>query len=731
MNFKVYIQHDQMDCGPSCLRMIAKHYGRQISIHKLREILNHNREGVSLNSIAEAAEKIGLRTMGARVSLDKLLHDVPLPCIVYWKQQHFVILHKVGKRHLWVADPSYGNIRYTKEEFLNHWVPSPKSIANSNGIVLILQPSPSFYHTTDDEEKESSKLDFVFDYLKPFRSSMIQLIIGLIAVSLIQLAFPFITQSIVDIGVYGKDLKFIYLLLLAQLFLFIGRLSVEGIRAWILLHISSRINISMISDFFVKLMNLPISFFDQRMTGDIMQRINDHRRIESLMTNGSLSILFSGFNIVVFGLVLTFYDVRIFGLFFVGTLLYLSWIILFMKKRKELDYKRFQKLGDDQSKVIELINGMQEIKLHNAERQKRWSWEYGQAALYRVSIQSLKLEQVQSLGANFINEIKNILLTFLSAYLVIKGQISLGMMLAISYILGQLNSPISQMVSFFYSFQDAKIALERLQEIHSKKSEEQNSTNLILTKVQQKNIQLENICFKYPGSAKYSLEKLSFIIPFGKTTAIVGSSGSGKTTLMKLLLQFYEPSAGSIKVGTYNLSSLQKKYWRSICGVVMQDGYIFNDSIENNIGIGDVFIDQNRLHRAIGLANLNKLIESLPLGLKTKIGNEGMGLSGGEKQRIYIARAIYKNPQIIFFDEATSSLDAKNEREIHNNLLAFLEGKTALVIAHRLSTIKNADQIIVMKNGEVSEMGTHYNLIEKRGEYYKLISNQLELAEAS
>lgn len=730
MKFPIYRQLDQMDCGPTCLRMIAKFYGRQMSIHTLRQVIQNTREGVSLLSIAAGAEKIGLRSLGARLNLTTLLSETPLPCILHWRQQHFVVLFKVNKRYLWIADPAHGSIKYRRTEFMELWGAAKKDEKQGTGVVLLLQPSQSFYNQEQESMTSISQFNFVSAYLKPYKNSVLQLIFALVAASLIQLAFPFITQSIIDVGVYGRDLSFIYLLLFAQLFLFIGKSSVEVIRAWILLHISSRIHISMVSDFFIKLMQLPISFFDMRMTGDILQRINDHRRIENLITNGSLSMLFSLFNLLVFGIVLFIYDIRIFFLFFLGSVLYLTWIILFMKKRKELDYKRFQRIGEDQSKIIELFNGMQEIKLHNAERQKRWTWEYGQAALHKVSIESLKLEQIQSLGANFINEIKNILLTFLSAYLVIKGELSLGMMLAITYILGQLNAPISQMITFFYSFQDAKIALERLGEIHSKKTEE-NQSLLILSEVKSKDLVLEKLDFIYPGNSTFSLRNLSLSIPHGKTTAIVGSSGSGKSTLLKLLLQFYEPSSGQIRIGNNSLTSIQKRTWRSFCGVVMQDGYIFNDSIENNIGIGESTVDQYRLQRAVRLANLHEFIESLPLGVKTKIGNEGMGISGGQRQRIFIARAIYKDPQIILFDEATSALDAKNEKEIYHNLNAFFKGRTAVVIAHRLSTVKNADQIIVLNKGRVSEVGTHLELVNKGGDYLELITNQLELAEAS
>lgn len=567
----------------------------------------------------------------------------------------------------------------------------------------------------------------MFQYLFRYKKFIFQLALGLLVGSVLQLIFPFLTQSVVDVGIQNLDINFIYLVLIAQLLLFMGQTSVQIIRGWILLHLSTRINISLISDFFIKLMNLPIAFFDTKMTGDIMQRINDHQRIERLLTSTTLDTLFSLFNLVVFGAVLAWYDLKIFAIFFMGSAFYIIWVMLFLKRRKDLDYKRFNQMSNEQSKVIELINGMQEIKLHNAERQKRWSWEFLQARLYKISIKSLALEQTQSIGSSFVNEIKNIFITMFSAKLVIDGQITLGMMMAISYIIGQLNSPIQQLIGFVYSMQDAKIALERLSEIHNKEDEENIEEQKITEVAIDENILLNKVSFRYMGSSEEVLKNLDLEIPANKVTAIVGISGSGKTTLMKMLLKFYEPENGEIKLGNTNLNNISQKTWRENSGAVMQEGYIFNDTIANNIAIGETVVNQQKLRQAVKIANIQDFIEQLPLGYNTKIGMEGVGMSTGQKQRLLIARAVYKDPKIIFFDEATSALDANNEKIIMENLDTFFKGRTAVVIAHRLSTVKNADQIVLLEKGKIEEKGTHEELVKLKGKYYHLVKNQLEL----
>lgn len=728
--FPFFKQADSRDCGPTCLRIISKFYGKSISLKEIRLFSETTREGTNLLSLSDAAEKIGFSTLGVKIDFDTLSSDVPFPCIVHWNKTHFVVVYKIkiknNKTTVYVSDPSYGLIQYNKEEFIKSWIGENASSSTDEGIVLVLETTPTFYKNDWEDEANKTSFSFLVKYFLKYKTLFLQLLLGLIAGSLLSLIFPFLTQSIVDIGIQNNNLNFIYLILLAQLLLFIGKTGIEIFRGWILLHLSTRINISIISDFFVKLMKLPISFFDTRMTGDIMQRINDHNRIEQLLTSSSLNTLFSLFNIIIFGVVLFSYNYQIFIAFFIGSMIYIIWILFFLKKRKELDYKRFAQFAQEQSQVIEIVNGMQEIKMFNAEKQKRWGWESTQAKLFKIHIKSLSLEQLQFVGGNFINQIKDILISFLSAKLVLSGNLTLGMMLSIQYIVGQLSSPLSQLVDFIKQFQDAKISLERLKEIHEKE-EENSHEQTLFEDIPKDDIEINDLFFKYSGSQDFIFSSLNIRIPYRKTTAIVGASGSGKTTLLKLLMKFYEPQKGEILIGNLNLKNISPRTWRDKCGVVMQDGYIFNDSIAENICIGSDNIDKFKLKKAVDISNIKDFIEKLPLSYNTKIGNEGIGISGGQRQRLFIARAVYKEPEYIFFDEATSSLDANNENIIMENLEEFFKGRTAIIIAHRLSTVKNADKIIVLDKGKVIEEGTHSYLTSLKGEYYKLIKNQLEL----
>ena len=727
INFPSYIQADAKDCGPTCLRIISKYYGKSISLQQIRNLSETTREGSSLMGLSDAAEKLGYKTLGLKIDFTTLIEDIPLPCICHWNKYHFVVIYKIDKTgKVYISDPSYGLITYSKEEFIRFWIGNNADENTEEGVILVLETTPSFFQNEFDENKSKASFSFLSKYLLKYKFLVIQLAVGLLAGSLLSLIFPFLTQSIVDVGIQNQDLNFIYLVLLAQIMLFIGRTGLEVIRSWILLHLSARINISIISDFFIKLMKLPISFFDTRMTGDIMQRINDHHRIEQLLTTSSLNTLFSLVNLIIFSIILLFYDYRLFIVYLVGAVCYIGWILFFLKRRKELDYKRFSQVSQEQSKVIELINGMQEIKLQNAEKQKRWNWEFVQVKLFKVNIKSLSLEQWQSVGGNFINQMKDILVSFLSAKLVLSGNLTLGMMLSVQYIIGQLNSPLLQLVDFIRQTQDAKISLERLGEIHDKEDEE-NTEEQYATEIPQTDIEIENVSFRYIGSDQFVFENLNLTIPYQKTTAIVGASGSGKTTLLKLLMKFYEPNTGEIKLGNTNIKNISPRFWREHCGVVMQDGYVFNDTIAENIAVGEDYIDKQKLRKAVEIANIKDFIEELPLSYNTKIGNEGIGISGGQKQRLFIARAVYKSPEYIFFDEATSALDANNERIIMENLEQFFKGKTAIVIAHRLSTVKHADKIIVLDKGKVVEEGTHTELVAKKGEYYRLVKNQLEL----
>ncbi len=725
--FPFYKQPDTKDCGPTCLRIVSKYYGKTIPLQQIRNLSETTREGSSLLGLSDAAENLGFRSLGVQIDFSTLVEEVPLPCIVHWNKQHFVVVYKIDKTgKIYISDPSYGLITYEKQEFIKFWIGENADENTEEGIALLLETTPSFFKNEFDEQESKASFSFLSRYLFKYKSLVFQLAIGLLAGSLMSLILPFLTQSIVDVGIQNQDLNFIYLVLIAQVMLFLGKMGIEVIRSWILLHLSTRINISIISDFFIKLMKLPISFFDTRMTGDIMQRINDHHRIEQLLTNSSLNTLFSLVNLIIFSIVLLFYDYRLFLVYVIGAVLYVVWITFFLKKRKELDYKRFSQVSQEQSKVIELINGMQEIKMHNAEKQKRWGWEFLQVKLFKIQIKSLSLEQWQSVGGNFINQMKDIFVSFLSAKLVLEGNLTLGMMLSVQYIIGQLNSPLMQLIDFIKQTQDAKISLERLGEIHDKEDEE-NADEQYTSEIPHQDIEVRNLSFRYIGSDAFVFENLTLRIPYQKTTAIVGASGSGKTTLLKLLMKFYEPNEGEIKLGNTNLKNISPRTWRDHCGVVMQEGYVFNDTIAQNIAVGEDYIDKNKLRKAVEIANIKDFVEGLPLSYNTKIGNEGVGVSGGQRQRLFIARAVYKSPEYIFFDEATSALDANNEKIIMENLENFFKGKTAIVIAHRLSTVKHADKILVLDRGKVVEEGNHSELVVKKGEYYRLVKNQLEL----
>ena len=727
--FPTYIQADSKDCGPTCLKIVSKFYGKTLNIQQLREFSETTREGSNLLFLSDAAEKIGFRTLGVKLNVESL-EDAPLPCILHWNKEHYVVLYDIRKGNYHISDPGFGLLSYNKEEFIKFWIGNNADGKTAEGIALLMEPTPKFNQSEfEKEEKRSLGFGILYQYLWRYKSFLIQLSIGLLAGSLLQLIFPFLTQSIVDIGIQNQNIGFIYLILFAQLFLFAGRTSLELIRSWILLHLSTRINISLISDFFIKLMNLPISFFDVRMTGDIMQRISDHRRIERILTTSSLNVVFSVINMFIMGGVLAYFNLQIFFVFFGGSLLYFGWITLFLKRREELDYKRFSEISQEQSKVMELINGMQEIKLHNAEKQKRWGWEYVQARLFRVSMKGLVLEQTQSIGSSVINELKNIFIIFICAKLAMtnEGGFTIGSMMAVSSIVGSLDGPITQLIGFVRELQDAKISLARLSEIHDKEDEIQQEEFQMHEVPQNEDIHIKDLSYRYLGSDIPVLNGLNLTIPAKKVTAIVGVSGSGKTTLMKLLLKFYEPEKGDVTVGNSQLKNISQKAWRNNVGAVMQEGFIFNDTIANNIAVGVDHIDKNRLAYAADVANIKDYIYSLPLGYNTKIGQEGVGMSTGQKQRMLIARAVYKNPEMLFFDEATSALDANNEKAIMHKLDMFFKDKTVVVIAHRLSTVMNADQIVVLDQGKIIEIGSHSALVEQKGNYFELVKNQLQL----
>ena len=729
-HFPIIHQHDTMQCGIACLQMVCKYFGREYTSDSLSNLCFATTEGVSMLGINETANNLGLRTICVKTTTS-IFDKSPLPSILHWDQNHFVVLYKVKKgKKFYVADPGKGLVTYNLEEFKQHWI-STKSNSEDKGIAMFLETTPTFFtYKMEGEEniKEKRSFRFLFGYVKKYRKYFGQIILGLIVGSLLQLVLPFLTQSIVDVGIKNQDIGFVWLILLGQLMLTVSRTAIDFIRRWLLLHISLRINISLVSDFFIKLLKLPMSFFDTKLMGDLMQRMNDHSRVNTFLTQQTLNITFAMLTFVVFSVVLFFYNKLVFVIFLLGSILYGGWMTLFLKRRKVLDYELFEQQAINNNKTYEFITSMQEIKLQDCEQRRRWEWEDTQADLFGVQMKSLKLQQTQEAGSIFINEMKNIIITVVAATAVIHGQMTLGMMLAVQYIIGQLNSPVEQLMNFFYSLQDVKISLERINEIHQ--MDDENGKEGLLTSIEDKNegIDIKNIMFKYdPHALRKTIDDVSIRIPQGKVTAIVGASGSGKTTLIRLMLGYYPVLEGKINIGNTDINKLNKKWWRRQCGVVMQDGVIFSESIARNIAVDDGDIDKERLLKAAEIACIKDYVMALPLKFNTKIGRDGVGLSQGQKQRILIARAVYKNPDYIFLDEATNSLDANNERSIVENLDKFYKGKTVVIVAHRLSTVKNADQIVVIDHGKVVEVGNHESLTAKRGAYYNLVKNQLEL----
>lgn len=729
MNFIIYRQLDTMDCGPSCLRMVAKFYNKNFSLDYLKNKSEIGKLGVSMLGLSEAAESLGFKTIGVKLSFDHLIQDAPLPAILHWNKYHFVVLTpKSTKKKLIIADPARGLITLTREEFLDHWISTTENGENK-GTALLLETTPSFHKTSIEEKTKSNLgLNYLLDIISKQKLSIAQLFLGLLLGSLLQLVFPYLTQSLVDTGIQLQDLSFVQIILAAQLMLLFSQTMIDFIRSRILLHISTRLNISLLSAFWAKLLKLPFKFFESKHPGDIMQRIQDHHRIENFLTGTAINTFFSLFSLVIFSIVLLSYSTPIFFIFMGGSLLYFIWIKLFLRWRRNLDYKRFSIAGKENNATMQLVYGMQEIKLYNAENTFRWTWEGLQAGLFKLNFKSLSLNQTQQFGAFFINQGKNILITFVVAKLVLEGQLTVGMMLAVQYIIGQLNSPIEQLIGFVQQAQDAKISIERLNDIHSLDNEEKENKEYLHSLPTDKNINIKNLSFTYPGAGNEQvLTNINLSIPAGKITAIVGSSGSGKTTLVKLLLRFYENYKGDISIGSTNFKNISPRYWRSLSGAVMQDSYLFNSTIQKNITVSDDRVDTERLDHACRTANIHDFIESLPLGFYTPLGAEGQSISGGQRQRISIARAVYKNPDFIFLDEATNSLDATNESIILENLDQFYKGKTVVIIAHRLSTVKNADKIVVLEHGEIKEEGNHVTLTAQKGRYYELVKNQLEL----
>lgn len=724
-NFPFYHQLEAMDCGATCLRMIARHHGRFYSLEYLRELTYLGKQGVSLLEISDAAEELGMQTLAVKSTIDRLIEDVPLPCIAHWEEDHFVVIYRVNTKHIWIADPEAGKFKLTHEEFLEGWV-SEEDREDQLGILLLLETTPEFYDR-DGEGVDRSRWSYVWSYFKKHSTLLIQMGAGLLVGGLLQIAFPFLLKALVDVGIGHVEPNFITMMVVGLLFLFLAQTGIELLRRWILLHVGVRVNVNLLSDFLIKLTRLPLRFFNSRMTGDLLQRIADHERIQRFLTSTTLFSVLSLFNFVAFSLLLLFWNTWVFAIFFIGTLMNLAWVFYFQTHKRELDYKSFDQSAENQGQLIELVNGMQEIKLHNAETQKRWAWERTQARLIRTGMSSLRIDQVQQTGGDIINEGKNLIITFFVANAVLQGSMTLGMLVAIMYVVGQLNSPIRQFVEFMRAFQEAKISLERMNEIHRKDNEE-NIAEKITMLPETGDLVLDDVSFQYDGpNSPMVLQRVSLRIPKGKTTAIVGSSGSGKSTLLKLLLNIYDPTQGKVRVGDVNLENVQKKLWRAKCASVLQDGYLFNDTIAKNIALGDEIIDKRRLLRAVKVANIQTFVESLPLGYNTKVGKEGLGLSQGERQRLLIARAVYQEAEYIFLDEATTALDTFNEMLIMEELEETFARQTMVLVAHRLNTVRNADHIIVLESGEVVEEGSHDELYYSRGAYYQLLRNQLEL----
>ena len=732
--FPHFKQNNSSDCGPTSLRMIARYYGLDYSTEMLRKHCHITRQGVNLLGISEAAEYIGFETAGVKVTFEQLAKEGVFPCFLHWNQNHFVVCYgiekcKRGGYKIHISDPASQRLTYTKDEFERCWI-GPQADENSNGVALMLEPSDDFGKIEDEYRKNSRSMLSFARYFTPYRSMIGQLVLAMFVGSVIQMILPFLSQAMVDQGINGRNLNIITLILFAQLGFFVATLSIDYIRSWIMLHMNSRIDIQLIADFLIKLTAMPLQFFDSRMTGDILQRIGDHGRIKNFLLSNSMRIVFSLINFVVYLAILAYYNVLVLAIFVVGNTLYVAWISFFMRYRRELDIKRFNQSAMEQSKMIQLVQGMQDIKLNNCERQKRWEWERIQVRLFQIGLKGLRIGQIQQSGSVFFTQTTHILIYYIAAKSVVEGSMTLGMMMSLTYIIGQVSAPIGEFIGFAQSFQDAKISLERLNEIHSQDDEETNIDKKLSTLPKEHDIEIKDLSFSYTGSEReLALKNISLSIPAHKVTAIVGESGCGKTTLIKLLQGFYEPTHGTIKVGGTILSDINPHTWRAATGSVMQDSFIFSDTIANNIAVNSDETDKEQMKNAAHMARIDDFVESLPLGYDTIIGMEGKGVSQGQRQRILIARAIYKNPKYIFLDEATNSLDATNEAKIMDNLRQFYEGRTVVISAHRLSTVRDADQIIVMNAGEIVERGNHYSLLKKRGRYYELVKHQINVLE--
>lgn len=707
-----------------CLRSVARHHGKIVSLQTLRSKEKVNQGPTNLRNIAETAEQIGFRARCVEMDYSTLVKDTPLPCIIKWNGHGFVVVSAIVQNQIAIGVDKE-TVTVSTSEFCKNWLPE----GEMDGVVLLLEATPEFYNEPgEEEEKHSGSFSWLYGYLKKYPKLIRQLCIGILIGTVLKLLPPFLTQSIVDVGINNNNIDFIYLILIAQLMLMVGRNSMEAVRGWLLLHVSTRVSISLLTDFIAKIMRLPMAFFTEKSLGDVMQRVEDQKRVEVFLSTQLSNILFSIVNIVIYTAIFAIYDGFIFGIFLGATLLYITWINLFMRKRRDLDAKRFEMAAQERDKLVQIVQGMPDIKLANAEMPKRWDWEMLRAKLFRQNMRTLALSQTQQIGGLIINESKNILITFLSAKAVLDGNLSVGAMLAVQQMLGQTNSPIEQLVLYMQQWQDARMSMERLNEVHKMPDEEANEQNKIQQLPAERSLVLRNISFKYPKTNTKVLRDIKLFIPQGKTTAIIGSSGSGKTTLLKMLLKYHEPTSGETMLGNTDLRNISSHAWRSQCGVVASDGFVFSDTFLQNIALGADEVDFERVKMAARVANIHEYIENQPMGYHSPIGGESGGLSQGQKQRLLIARAVYKDPEYLFLDEGTNALDTQNQNIIMQNLREYFKGRTMVVVAHRLSTIRHADQIVVIEKGSIVEKGSHDELIALQGRYFELLTSQLEMA---
>lgn len=719
--FPVDYQMDSQDCGPACLKIIAKHFGRFYSLQYLRDRCGITKQGVSLENLSIGAESLGLRTLAIKCTLDDIINKVPFPAILFWRNSHFIVVYHANKKYIWVSDPAKGRIKYTHEDFKAGWYKKGETL----GVLLAIEPTIDFKRSKVEKEIEKNSFISILRYFIPYKNSFATIFFIMLVVTLLQGMLPFISKAVIDVGIKSSDINFINMVLIGNISILVSITIFNVIRDWILMHITSRVNIALISDYLIKLMKLPVTFFENKLLGDILQRARDHERIRNFIMNNSLSLIFSILTFIIFGIILLTYNPIIFYIFLGGSILYVAWVLLFLRIRKRLDWEYFELVSQDQSYWVETVSAIQDIKIYNYERYRRWKWEEIQARLYKVNKRVLNITNMQKLGAQFIANIKNMAIVFFCASAVIKGDITFGIMISTQFIIGMLNGPLTQFISFIVSAQYAKISFLRMNEIKQLKDEEEllsiGTTSILPEK---RDITLSNIIFQYSPNSPIVLKNIFLTIPQNKITAIVGGSGSGKSTLLKLLVRLYKPTAGEIKMGNMNIASINLHTWRNMCGVVMQDGKLFNDTILANIVLDDEHIDYERLHKVCRMAQIAKEINGMPKGYETMIGERGRGISGGQKQRLLIARALYKEPDFLFLDEATNSLDVINEKKIVEALNAAFKDRTVIVVAHRLSTIRNADQIIVLHQGRIAEIGNHENLMTKKGEYFKLVSSQ-------